>query len=93
VFSATNASQLAGKGAGAPEYTLTLHKIGRFLPSAPVILRVWTNIPREKWAVVDERWLFDCGVALVWRCNNDGRDTAAASPSNQESVFHYYAAK
>ena len=27
-------------------FTLTLHKIRRFLPSASAILRVWTNFPR-----------------------------------------------
>jgi len=54
---------------------------------------VWTNIPREKWAKVDETWLFDYGVGLVWRCNNDARDTTGVSPSNEVLVFHYYAAK
>ena len=56
------------------DFTLTLHKIGRFLPSAPVILTVWTNIPREKCADVDERWLFDCGVGLE---SGDATMTAA----------------
>jgi hypothetical protein len=28
-------------------FTLTLHKSGRFLPSAPAILMVWTDFPRE----------------------------------------------
>jgi len=77
----------------ADKYTLTLHKIGRFLPSASLILMVWTNIPREKWAKVDERWLFELRSRLSLASNNDARDTTGVSPSNEVSVFHYYAAK
>ena len=40
---------------GFGELTLTLHKIGRFLPFSPVILRVGTKLYREKWTEVDDR--------------------------------------
>ncbi len=42
-----------GKCHSVPELTLTLHKIGRILPSSPVILRVDTKFSREKWADVE----------------------------------------
>ena len=38
---------IAVRGLKPGQYTLTLHKSGRFLTSAPAILMVWTDFSRE----------------------------------------------